>query len=210
MSQLVIVLQYCSRGTPGGFIWMPLCQHSHVTTGTTYVTSTSCLRESQQPHFCSVTWFYKNLSLHPPLILITTTHKNNYREYWGFFINKSLSFLEPEIPSLLKSTTNAIEVSFKELTGVSKNYAYKIEAQGLDGDKHDGVCSDKNNVCRLEGLEPARCYEIGLRACFSPHANAEVCSSTKGTVTICTLPEGKAVWIWWYYAFCISFLQCVW
>ncbi len=118
---------------------------------------------------------------------------NNFRGHWGFCINKAIYHLEPEVPSLLKRSTNGIDVNFQELTGGNKNYAYKIEGIGSDGDKHDGSCSSKNHVCRLEGLNSARCYEIGLRACFSPLTNSEICSSTKGTVTICTLPEGKAV-----------------
>ncbi len=47
-----------------------------------------------------------------------------------FCINKAIFYLEPEVPSLLKRSTNAIDVNFQELTGGTKPLFTKLRAKG--------------------------------------------------------------------------------
>ncbi len=100
------------------------------------------------------------------------------------------SFQEPEIPSLINRTNNDIVTKFMELTDGLKEYFYKLEAEGSDADLHKCTCNIRSHSCYLDGLIPARSYEISLRACFSPVANRDVCSPRKGALLVWTLPEG--------------------
>ncbi len=100
------------------------------------------------------------------------------------------SLQEPEIPSLVKSTNSEILMKFTELTDGLQEYFYKLEAEGSDADLHNSKCNIQSHLCYLDGLRPARSYEIGLRACFSPAANRDVCSPTKGTFLVWKLPGG--------------------
>ncbi len=100
------------------------------------------------------------------------------------------SFQEPEIPSLFNRTNSEIVPKFTELTDGLKEYFYKLEAEGSDADLHNCTCNTVEHSCHLDGLKAARSYDIALRACFSPVANRDVCSPTKGTILVWTLPEG--------------------
>ncbi len=92
--------------------------------------------------------------------------------------------------SLVSLTASKIVLTFKELTDGLKEYFYKLEAEGSDADLHNSKCYIQSHLCYLDGLIPARSYEISLRACFSPVANRDVCSPRKGTLLVWTLPEG--------------------
>ncbi len=81
-------------------------------------------------------------------------------------------------------------MKFTELTDGLQDYFYKLEAEGSDADLHSSKCNIQSHLCYLDGLIPARSYEIDLRACFRPVANRDVCSPTKGTILVWTLPGG--------------------
>ncbi len=100
---------------------------------------------------------------------------------------------EPEIPTVATVTKTEIDLSFKELTDGLKTYFYRVEGTGPDGGVHKQSCSISNHSCQLVGLTPARAYTVGLRACFNPLPNKDVCSPIKGTLVIGTLPEGKCL-----------------
>ncbi len=104
------------------------------------------------------------------------------------------SLQEPEIPSLVNRTNSEIVMKFTELTDGLQEYFYKLEA-----DLHSSKCNIQSHLCYLDGLIPARSYEISLRACFSPVANRDVCSPTKGTLLVWTLPEGMLQEMGWHF-----------
>ncbi len=100
---------------------------------------------------------------------------------------------EPETPTAVNVTRSEIFLTFKELTDGLKTYFYRVEGTGADGGVHKQDCSISNHSCQLVGLTPARAYTVGLRACFNPLPDKDVCSPIKGTLVIGTLSNGESL-----------------
>ncbi len=105
---------------------------------------------------------------------------------WRVGIN-SIVIVAPTSPHLAERHPRNMSLQFREVDN-KHNYSYILERD--DGEDLI-LCDVKDLLCYVENLSPASIYSFELRACFTPHNYAEICSAASPALDEWTQPLGK-------------------